>query len=764
MDLMNFQSKAISQIMAAVEGGKKEIIVKSCTGSGKTIMLTHFMDEYLKCHAKTVFIWFTPGKGNLEEQSKKKMDLYVHGAQTKLLSDVMTGGFCENDCCFINWELLNKNDNVAFRDGEHTNFIEHIRSACDNGLDFILIIDESHMNDSKKSQGIISYFKSGSHGETKDIPIIRASATPNDFDRNSSRTAFIEVPEQDVIEEGLIKKLLVINEGFPVSILSNEITELEGESQVSYLLDKALKKQKELRAKFLEKGGNINPLILVQMPNSSDSLLEEVEKWFSSHEITYENNKLAIWLSEKGKSKFSRHENLEGIEANSAEQEALIFKMAVATGWDCPRAHILVKLRDHEGEKFEIQTFGRIRRMPTAHHFDDDALDCCYLYTWDNKFSEGARAFLGHGAWDAQYIQLKEKYRDITLKSQQRPDVIDENDAEDTMKSVVNHYEKKYSLASGKNFDENKKLLQKAGYIFSEKIVVTAKIGRTEFLNADSMNKMYDSEFAIPLNTHTHGRQFHHEVGILSTEVSLKYEKMITVIRRIFYNSKKSEKSKYALLNLGTRELYAFVINNASLLKDDFHEAITAFDSAINKTLTFEPTEIVEKEFHIPKTCLFTYDGNDKAQKIYSKNVYADYRESAEVRSKPERRFEEFCENSDFVQWFYKNGDKGTEYYSVCYKDGTGKIRLFYPDYVVGTNDGIWIIETKGGFSSNGQNQNIDDFAPRKFEVLKNYLKACNLKGGFVRTNRKEKLCICTETFNDDIDGQDWQLLEDVMK
>lgn len=48
--------------------------------------------------------------------------------------------------------------------------------------------------------------------------------------------------------------MLIINEGFPVTILSNEITELEGESQVSYLLAKALKKQQELRAKFLEKG------------------------------------------------------------------------------------------------------------------------------------------------------------------------------------------------------------------------------------------------------------------------------------------------------------------------------------------------------------------------------------------------------------------------------------------------------------------------------------------------------------------------------
>lgn len=760
MDLMNFQRNAISLLQSAIENGKEEIILKSCTGSGKTIMLTHFMDEYLKCHANTVFIWFTPGKGNLEEQSKKKMDLYIHGAQTKLLSDVMTSGFSENDCCFINWELLNKNHNIAVRDGEHTNFIEYIRSARDSGLNFILIIDESHMNDSKKSAVIINYFKDGG---TK-LPIIRASATPNGYNQNDPKVAFIEVPEKDVIEEGLIKKMLIINEGFPITILSNEITELEGESQVSYLLNKALEKQRLLRTKFLEKGENVNPLILVQMPNSSDSLLDEVQTWFEKHDISYENGKLSIWLSENGKSKFSRHENLEGIEANDAEQDALIFKMAVATGWDCPRAHILVKLRDHEDEKFEIQTFGRIRRMPNAHHYDDNALDSCYLYTWDNKFTEGAKAFLEHGAWDATYIQLKDEYKEVTLKSQLRPDVIDENDAEETMKSVVNHYEKKYGLTAGKNFEENQKILAKNGYIFSDKIVVSAKMGYTETLDAGKMNQMYDSEFSIPLSTHTHGRQFHHELGILSTEVSLKYEKMNTVFRRVFYKNPKITSRKYSLLNLGTRELYAFVINNAALLKTDFHEAITEIGNLTQATLTFDPSEIIEKDFHIPQVCLFTYDGSDKAQNIYSKNVYSNYRESAEVRSMPERKFEEFCENSDFVLWFYKNGDKGTDFYSVCYKDGSGKMRLFYPDYVLGTVDGTWIIETKGGFSASGQSQNIDDFAPRKFEVLKNYLTEYNLKGGFVRTDRKGRLCICTEHFSDNIDGNDWQLLEEVMK
>ena len=74
IELADFQLKAIADLMEAMECDKKEIILKSCTGSGKTIILTHFMDEYLKSYNKQVFIWLTPGKGNLEEQSKEKMD------------------------------------------------------------------------------------------------------------------------------------------------------------------------------------------------------------------------------------------------------------------------------------------------------------------------------------------------------------------------------------------------------------------------------------------------------------------------------------------------------------------------------------------------------------------------------------------------------------------------------------------------------------------------------------------------------------------
>ena len=190
--LANFQLQAIADLMESMENSYKEIVLKSCTGSGKTIILAHFMDEYIRGNAATVFVWLTPGKGNLEEQSKDKMDRYIHGSLTKLLHDIMASGFEENDVCFINWEKLTKKGNTALRDSERTNFLEHIQNALDAGLSFKVIVDESHQNDTIKADDIIELF----HPDK----IIRCSATPKGY----KNATVLDIPEEDVISEGLI--------------------------------------------------------------------------------------------------------------------------------------------------------------------------------------------------------------------------------------------------------------------------------------------------------------------------------------------------------------------------------------------------------------------------------------------------------------------------------------------------------------------------------------------------------------------------------
>ena len=725
INLMQFQLRAIKMLLESMEEPCRDVILKSPTGSGKTIILTHFMDEYMQGHAKTVFVWLTPGKGNLEEQSKAKMDAYIHNAQTKLLADVMTSGFSENDACFINWEKLTKKGNNALKDSERMNFLEWIDKAFNEGLAFKIVIDESHQNFTAKADEIVQLFKTDK--------IIRCSATP----LPDRRAKLIEIPEEDVIAEGLIKKMLVINENFPQVV--------ETDNQTDYLLDKALNKQRELRSLLLQRGKDINPLIVVQLPNNSDSLLETVETFFEQNGITYESGTLAVWLS-------GRHENLDYISDNNGEQIAVIIKQAVATGWDCPRAYILVKLRDNMDETFEVQTIGRIRRMPEAKHYDNDILDSCYLYTFDSKFTQGVKASLGKSALEAKTLFLKNEYKSFTLKKEQRTMVTDLRDPRRALIAIVRYLKTEYGLTGDKK--QNRVRLESKGYIFLESIVRHTLSGNivvlAELSESDKLNAIDVKE---PINTHVHGREYHNRVGKIGLEIGMQYAYMNTIIGKLF-----GEKYSYSekVLALTTRELYAFVINNADLLRHIFRNAMAA--QLAQMTIADNP--VSERVFTIPQSMLFTYDVASKVQSESVKNVYQGYLLSAEPRSSSEKKFEKFCETCPAVEWLYKNGDKGDEYLSIVYNDNSGAQKLFYPDYVLSVSGETWIIETKGGFTRSGDSEDIDIFSPKKFNVLKDYLTKYGLKGGFVRYDKQsEELCICIDNYDDNIHSDNWKLL-----
>lgn len=46
--------------------------MQSPTGSGKTIILVAYIEKYLDYNQEDIICWFCPGKGELEEQSKKR--------------------------------------------------------------------------------------------------------------------------------------------------------------------------------------------------------------------------------------------------------------------------------------------------------------------------------------------------------------------------------------------------------------------------------------------------------------------------------------------------------------------------------------------------------------------------------------------------------------------------------------------------------------------------------------------------------------------
>ena len=261
----------------------------------------------------------------------------------------------------------------------------------------------------------------------------------------------------------------------------------------------------------------------------------------------------------------------------------------------------------------------------------------------------------------------------------------------------------------------------------SADIVKHTVSGDLRKLSQEEIDKLNDIAIREPLNTHRHGRDFHHELSNIALKISLQYDQMNLIARRLFGKKDKYEKK---LLNLEPRQLYAFVLNNSDRLRHDVQKAIASNDT---DNLPIPIDNITEYKFTIPQETIFTYNATSKDQSTMTKNVYGGYVASAEPRSDSERSFEKYCETCAAVKWLYKNGE-------------------------------TWIIETKGGFDRSGRSEDIDKFSPKKFEVLKAYLQKHNLKGGFVRKDKGSgELCICTEHYSDDIASNDWQMLKEVI-
>ena len=199
-----FQNACVDFLIdKAIDPESKQVItIKAPTGAGKTVILVKFIDEYLKnTNGKTAFVWLCPGKGDLEQQSKDKMDQLTPQRDTRTLLYSILMGFEGESVTFINWELVTKKGNNALKDGEKANLFEMIASAHKEGIEFIIIIDEEHMNNTKKADNIINALAAKN--------IIRVSATA----KKVSHHEFYEIPEDEVINAGLITRAIYVNEG-----------------------------------------------------------------------------------------------------------------------------------------------------------------------------------------------------------------------------------------------------------------------------------------------------------------------------------------------------------------------------------------------------------------------------------------------------------------------------------------------------------------------------------------------------------------------
>lgn len=728
--LKDFQINTVNKLLDATSiGSKKEVLLQAPTGSGKTIILLSYIEEYLKENNKVIFVWLTPGKGDLEEQSRKKMVKFLPHHNTKNIQDVLLQGFDAKDTAFINWETITKKGNNALKEAERKNLYERVHEAHNNGYKFIIIVDEEHLNKTVKAEAIIEYMNPEY--------IVRVSATT----KTNKEAEFIKIDELEVINAGLITRALYINENVSnASTLSNEH---------EYLLDLAIEKRKAIKQEYMKLGVQVNPLIIIQVPSKSDDLIKMIETILERKGYDYPKQNLAIWLSD-------RKENIDNIEDNESLQAILIMKQAISTGWDCPRAKILVKLRDNMSEDFETQTIGRIRRMPQGHHYDNVLLDNCYLYTFDEKYEESVKQELGNNAYDTKVIFLKNDYKNFTLKKLSFDNNFDGFDERETFNILHNFYIEKYKLTSKKK--DNKTTLEANGYIFKDTIenyIVQDKIVR---INSDELENANRIKVESIVTTNKNGFELRHAINEIASKIGMRYDRTRLMLERMFWKQKLFTKK---FVDLTLTEFYAFVINNVDLLKSDFSEAVS--QKARQMKMKFE--ELKETTWNLPQMDYIKYDPKMKDTTIYEKSTYINYPNST-IKSKSERMFEFFCENNDDIKWFYKNGESSSDYFSIVYVDAVNHKWHFYPDFIVcDKNNKIWIIETKGGENADGKSKNIDIKVENKFEALKEYSKRYNVNWGFVRDyDKNEQLYFCNTEYTEDMENDNWTLLKEIFK
>ena len=175
--------------------GKHTIILKAPTGSGKTVMMAEYLKDLVNDRIdkkELSLIWTAPRK--LHSQSKASLeDHYLDSMAFKCsnfedLSNRMIG---PNEILFLNWESINREGNIYYRENEKEFYLEKvIENTKDDGRTLVLIIDESHHTaGSENTQGLIGIINAKL--------TIEVSATPPTIQYDES----VVVHRQHVIEK-----------------------------------------------------------------------------------------------------------------------------------------------------------------------------------------------------------------------------------------------------------------------------------------------------------------------------------------------------------------------------------------------------------------------------------------------------------------------------------------------------------------------------------------------------------------------------------
>lgn len=415
MKLTNTQQNAVNELVNEFDPNNKNIVYfKAPTGSGKTFMIANVINDIVKKYfgENLLFVVATLSSAELPKQMKNNLNDYKYyldfgpylniekvdspsNSKTSNKSDTTYSIIAEKNKVLIFGTSSFGKNKIFTEEGVFDAFIDQI---INEEYKLIYIRDEAHYggetnvtkskyldlyNDSTDNEKQIRSAKDDGikfEARMQQIAqyVIKMTATPN-----NKQFKQIVITDKDLEQDNI--KLLKPNYCQNEDIKSLGIDTLSNKD----ILEIACNKFKEIKSKYIDKINEpslagINPAMLIQVRNKHSSEItdsqfdEEINQIISiikSKGLTY----TIYFGDDKSSSKFQTTNirekiDLKSISQNNSDIDVIIFKIGPATGWNIPRACMLVQLRNVSSDTLNVQTIGRIRRNPNPSFPDDELM------------------------------------------------------------------------------------------------------------------------------------------------------------------------------------------------------------------------------------------------------------------------------------------------------------------------------------------------------------------------------------------------------
>ena len=220
------------------------------------------------------------------------------------------------------------------------------------------------------------------------VPLVLGmSATPQRFTTllgNTNRTQRpVNISPDDVRSSGLLKDWIVVRH--PKTAVAGDLTLLESATKswkhFTRLWEEYCVQEKEKDI--------VRPILVVQIEDGSGNSLtctplDDVVRVIERHSGQLGVNEIVHCLQDQSDiqagGRIIRKVDASRIQ-DSQDVKVVIFKTALSTGWDCPRAEVMMSFRRAQDQTSIAQLVGRMIRTPLARRIGtNEALDTVELY------------------------------------------------------------------------------------------------------------------------------------------------------------------------------------------------------------------------------------------------------------------------------------------------------------------------------------------------------------------------------------------------